>query len=131
MALTLAAFDLIVPPAGTRYVGLLSAAPDSYAGTYDELIDSSYERQPISSWDKVELAGNVAALANTGALVWDAIADDGVTATHWGLFDAVSAGNLLWSGPLLNPYGVEEPINCAIGESIQFNALALVLRGEP
>lgn len=130
MALAFAALELVVPPAVTRYVGLLTAKPDSFAGTYVELTDSTYERQPISSWDKADIGG-IAEFSNTSALVWDALADDGVTVTHWGLFTALTAGDLLWSADVLSATDVVEPLNVAIGDSVRFSANNLRLRGEP
>lgn len=130
MAITIAALGLVAPAGVDRYVGLLSAAPDSFAGTYTEIADSSYARQPIDTWDKIDLGGGVGAYENPATIAWAALADDGVTISYWGLFDSLTGGDLLYSGVILNSSGEAEPVNVAIGDSVRFNTGDLKLQTE-
>jgi len=74
----------------TWYAGLLTAAPsDSAAGT--EVSGGSYARQAIS-WT---ITGTgTAQAASSAALTWPAATTDWGTATHCGVYDALTSGNL-------------------------------------
>lgn len=122
MAISIAALELLCPVGVDRYVGLLAAAPDLFVGTYVELADSSYERQLVASWSKVDLGDGAGAYVNPNAVVFDALADDGATIARWAVFDALTNGDLLYSGLVLNFEDIAEPVNVAIGESVRFNA---------
>jgi len=74
----------------TIYVGLFTAAPnDDGGGT--EVSGGNYARVEVSAWD----AAVDGATANTGAITFTKATDAWGTVSHFGLFDAASAGNLL------------------------------------
>jgi hypothetical protein len=93
------------PPA-TLYVGLLTAAPsDSGGGT--EVSGGSYARVSVSSslanWAGTQAAGSTTASTGTGAttsnnspITFPAPTANWGTVTHFAIYDASSAGNLLW-----------------------------------
>jgi hypothetical protein len=109
-------------PANT-YLGLYTAAPsDSGGGT--EVSGNAYARQPIVS----SAAGWTSGGAGTGSISNAAIinfpaANPGAwgTVTHFGVFDAVTAGNLL----MWNALGASKVVN--IADVVQFAIGALVL----
>ena len=75
----------------TWYAGLLTAAPtDSTAGT--EVSGGSYARQAIS-WTVT--GSGTAQAASSGALTFPTATTDWGTATHCGVYDALTSGNLV------------------------------------
>lgn len=99
------------PPA-TTYVGLFTAAPsDAGGGTEVSTASTGYARQAITSgltaWSGTQGSGTTVASSGTGGTISNnAIVTFGTptgawgTCTHAGLFDASSAGNLLFWGAL-------------------------------
>ena len=130
MAISLVALDFVFPVGVDRYVGLLSAAPDLFTGTFVEITDSSYERKLLGSLSKTDLGAGIGAYVNASAVVFDALIDDGVTVAHWAIFDAETGGDILYAGLVLNASLVAEPANVAIGEQVRFNAGYLRLQTE-
>lgn len=102
-----------MPSAPTVYVGLFSATPND-AGGGTEVTTT------------IRTAGRVAAsfgAASSGQIVTDALVDFGASAgnatvTHFGLFDASSAGHLLAYGPLTASLAITTGISVsfAIGD---------------
>jgi hypothetical protein len=80
----------------TVYVGLLSAAPtDSSGGT--ELSGNGYARQ-ATAFDAYSATSKI---LNTSAETFTASGADWSTVTHFGVYDAVSSGNLLAYGEIV------------------------------
>ena len=100
------------PPA-TVYVGLFTAAPsDSGGGT--EVSGGSYARVGVGSslanWAGTQSAGSTTAssgtggqTSNNGAITFPAPTANWGTVSHFGLFDASTAGNLLLQAALTDP----------------------------
>jgi hypothetical protein len=94
----------------TLYVGLFTAAPsDTGGGT--ECSGGSYARKDVAcslaNWAGTQSAGSTVASSGTGGvtsnnnvITFVSPTADWGTVTHFGIFDAVSAGNLLLWGPL-------------------------------
>lgn len=92
------------------YVGLLTAAPtDGTAGT--EVSGGSYARVTVSSalanWAGTQSAGSTTAssgtggsTSNNGTVTFPTATGSWGTVTHFGIYDASSAGNLLIYGAL-------------------------------
>jgi hypothetical protein len=79
----------------TVYVGLYTAAPTD-AGGGTEVAGNAYARKAAAFG---AAAGGVA--SNTGVITFDTPTPSGWgTVSHIGIFDAVSAGNLLYWAPL-------------------------------
>jgi hypothetical protein len=96
------------PPAAV-YLGLYSGAPTD-AGGGTELSGFGYARQAITFGDPAA-AG---AIANTVQVAFIANGDDWAQATHFGIFDAASGGNLLFWDPL------DAPVTVGDGETLVF-----------
>lgn len=78
----------------TVYVALFTVVP-SDAGGGTEVSGSSYARQAAASalWTRT-----VASIANNAEIAFPAVTTTAYTVVGWGLFDAVTAGNMLYWG---------------------------------
>lgn len=121
MPLAPTALELILPDGVDRYVALLLDEPDVIAGTYTEVGDVDYERIAHSAWANADLGGGIGSRANNGAIVWASMGDADITVTHWAIFDAYEAGNLLAAGPCRNGAGEVEPLFVPTNDIPRFN----------
>lgn len=89
---------------GAVFIALFTS-PVTDAGTGTELSDSAYVRQRAhgSVVSDGFTAPSNGTTSNARNLIFPAIADAQVTVTHWAIFDALTAGNLLYHEALLNP----------------------------
>lgn len=96
-------------PSGLWVALYTTATDDGTGGT--EVTGGSYARQPVSF-----SAASGGATSNTAALNFANM--PGVTVTHIGVMDAVSAGNRLYHGPFASPQVVPagSTFSIAIGE---------------
>lgn len=98
------------PTTTTLYVGLFTAAPsDTGGGT--EVSGNAYARASVASslanWAGTQSAGSTVAssgtggaTSNNGAISFPTATGAWGTVTHFGIFDALSGGNLLFYGAL-------------------------------
>ena len=117
------------PTTTTLYVGLLTAAPsDSGGGT--EVSGGSYARVTVTSslanWAGTQAAASTVASSGTGgqtsnnaAITFPTPAATWGLVTHFGIYDAASAGNLLFWGALT----IAKTINQA--DTVTFPAASL------
>lgn len=102
-------------PAGI-YVALYTAAP-SDAGGGTEVSGGSYARVQITQADAQWTAPTAGGLIeNVNAVTFPTATANWGTCTHFGIFDAAAAGNLLVWAPL----GVARTVNS--GDTARFNA---------
>ena len=91
-----------VKPAGL-YIGLIIAATDLEAGSVTEVTGAGYARiarAPLdANWNATTTNGIT---ANTASLQFPAATADWGTVTHFGIWDAVTGGNLLIYARLTN-----------------------------
>lgn len=89
---------------GAVYTALFSTDPTD-AGTGLELTDSAYARQRAHATVVADgfTVGADGVTTNTRNLIFPAVVDTQVTVTHWGIFDSLTGGNLIYHAPLLNP----------------------------
>lgn len=78
------------------HVALFTSAPSDTGGGI-EVTGSGYARQAVTFGPATATSGQT---VNEAAVVFAATGGWG-TVTHMGIFDAASAGNLLWHGPLV------------------------------
>lgn len=101
----------------TAYVGLYTAAPsDSGGGT--EVSGGSYARVTCASKFGAASGGSS---ANTAEITFPTATANWGTVTHFGIFDASSAGNLLYWGALTTSKNVQS------GDTIKFAVGALTV----
>lgn len=81
----------------TVYVALFSADPTKAGILTNELTGNGYARKsftmPAVTSGQASVASNADVVFNTATGTW-------ATATHVGIMDASTAGNMLWFGPL-------------------------------
>lgn len=106
------------PTTSTLYVALLTAAPsDSGGGT--EVSGGSYARVAVTSslanWAGTQNAGSTTASSGTGgqtsnniAITFPTPSATWGTATHFGIYDASTGGNLLFHGALSIPKTINQ-----------------------
>lgn len=83
----------------TVYVGLLTAAPtDTTAGT--EATGGSYARKSTAGADWNAASGNPASATNANAITFVTATGSWGACTHFALYDASTAGNMLRWGAL-------------------------------
>lgn len=97
------------------YLGLFTAAP-SDAGGGTELSGSGYARQAATFG-----AASSGVVSNTSTHTYTASGGSWGTITHYGVFDALTTGNLLWHGALTTPRTIAD------GESLTVAAGAFTL----
>ena len=97
-----------VLPNGTAfYAGFLTTLPDDDAGTnLVEATGSGYARKTHSAWMNVDESPEWYRV-NNGAIELAALSADLVGIVGWGIWTAVTAGNLVAWGPLLDVGGNE------------------------
>lgn len=94
----------------TLHVGLLTSAP-SDAGGGTEVSGGSYARQPVtaslanfagtqSAGSTTASSGSTGATSNNAAITFATPSAGWGTVTHFGIYDAATAGNLLFYGTL-------------------------------
>ncbi len=93
------------------YVALYTAAPND-AGGGTEVSGSGYSRQAVTFDAATSGAGTT---SNTGAVTFTAAGGDWGTITHVGIFDASTAGNLLWHGALTTSKTIAD------GDTLEFS----------
>lgn len=78
------------------YLALFTADPTDDNVTANEVTGAWYGRKSITSWTAPVGTGTVT--SNSNALTFNAVSGSAVTVTHWGLYDALTSGNLMFSG---------------------------------
>lgn len=113
----------------TLYIGLLTAAPTD-AGGGTEVTGGAYARASIASslanWAGTQSTGSTTASSGTGGTTsnnttinFPTPTATWGTVTHFGIYDATTAGNLLFWGALTTAKTVN------IGDIVQFPAASL------
>lgn len=88
----------------TVYLALFTSNPSDEASG-DEVTDSAYIRQDMakgdsisSGWTSPSPSGDGMAVSNAKVIQFPPVADGTITVTHYGLFDSLTGGNLLYHG---------------------------------
>ena len=86
-------------PAGT-FMALCLADPTDANITTNEISGAWYARQEVTAWTAPVEDTDSTYTANANDIAFPAVTGGAVTATHYAIYDALTAGNLLSSGPL-------------------------------
>lgn len=109
------------PPA-TVYVALFTATPsDTGGGT--EVTGGSYARAAVTNNATNWPAASAGSKSNGTTITFPTPTAGWGTVTSWGIFDAASAGNLLWWGALT----ASQTINTGNGVSFSASGLTVTL----
>lgn len=122
--------DPAYTPPATMYIALSTTTPTEAGGNFTEPSGGSYARVSTAAADWGAASGTAPATkSNTATKTFptaSATWSSGSNMTHFGLFDASSAGNLLLWGAL----GTAKPV--LSGDTASFGAGALVIKlGDP
>lgn len=88
-------FNAAYSPVATVYVGLSTADPTDDASGLAEPVGNGYARKAITFG-----AASSRRVTQSGAVTFDQATGDWGTITHWAIFDAATAGNMLAHGAL-------------------------------
>lgn len=106
------------------YVGLSTADPGDDAAGLAEPSGNNYARVQVNAWDEAAAR----ATANTGVITFPQASGAWGTITHFAIFDAASAGNMLAHGALATSKAVVSGNTPSIGAGeidVSFNAGAI------
>lgn len=123
--------EALLPNGTDVYVALLTTIPTAIDGTgIVEAAGSGYARKAHNAWTTVALPSgytNGVAVANNGAVTFDAVSDALTGLVGWAVYDADTAGNLLAFGAILDVGGSETEIDLALGDQFQFASGTLIV----
>ena len=126
-----------VPPT-TVYFTLVSTTPTAgSAGT--PLSGTGFARVAVDSslvnWAGTQAAGSTAAssgtsgqTSNNGAVDFGTAGSNWGTASHWEAWDALTGGNRLFYGEIVDGTGTPNPRTIVLGDPVSFPAAAMVLQ---
>ncbi len=94
---TLRGTTFTAPAVGSLYLALFTADPTAANLTANEVSAAWYSRKLTGSWT----APASGSTSNVAAITFNAVTGAQVTVTHIGVYDASTAGNLLYFSALL------------------------------
>ena len=107
------------PAPSATFVQLYNQSP----GDEGSATGALYSRTSVASGGWTRGTGGAGSLSNTGVITITSSASSAATATHFGVFDASAAGNLIFYGQLTPSAGKV----ISVGDEVKFNALQLSL----
>lgn len=114
-------FGAAFTPPTNIYLGLWVGDPTDAGTGGAEVSGGSYARVLNNTWDAATTSGGKARSANTAAIAFPTATGSWGTPSHWALWDAITAGNLLWHGT------IDSPVAVPSGDGYEFAAGALDL----
>lgn len=115
---TLRGIAYSTPLVANLHLALFTADPTDANLTANEVSAAWYARQATGSWSAPTTGG---VTNNLSAIQFPAVTGAPVTVTHYGIYDAASGGNLLYSNALLASRTL------AINDILTFDVAALTL----
>ena len=91
--------DTLVTPYATRYLALFVADPTDANATANEVSGGWYVRKNTGSW----ASPTDGVTENNATIQYNPVTGAQVSISHWGIYDALTAGNLLYSGAFTTP----------------------------
>ena len=112
--------DTLVTPYASRYLALFVGDPTDANDTTKEIVAAWYTRKPTGAW----ASPTVGVTENLSIIQYNPITLSQVVISHWGIYDALSSGNLLYSGQfvLAKTFNVDDFPLIAAGD-IDFSLL--------
>ena len=86
---------------GTLYLALFTGDPTDNNVTANEATGAWYARVATGSWSAAIGTGNSS--SNSNAIVFNAVTGSSIAISHWGIYDASTSGNLLYSDAFPSP----------------------------
>jgi hypothetical protein len=101
------ALETLLPNGTDVFVGFFTVEPTADDGTGGtEASGSGYARKAHQAWTNTT-SGDITYRVNNGAIEFAALTADLVGINGWGIWDAVSGGNMIAFGPILDAGGAE------------------------
>lgn len=97
------------PATAATYLALFIADPTDNNITANEVSADWYARQLVPTWAAPQANADSVFISNNNEVRYAAVTGNAVQISHYGIYDAATAGNLLDSGALLNKDGVVTP----------------------
>jgi len=92
--------NFVAPATASLRLALFTADPTD-AGNLNEVPSGTwYTRQPTGAWTAPAPAGSAQQSTNAASITFPAVTVSAVTVTHVGIYDANTAGNMLFSAPM-------------------------------
>lgn len=85
----------------TLYLALFTSDPTDNNITVNEVSGAWYARQVTGAWAAPVGTGNTT--SNSNQIQFPAVTGSSATISHWGIYDASSSGNMLYSGAFTSP----------------------------
>ena len=79
----------------TLYLAFFTSDPTDNNVTTNEVSGAWYARKVTGAWSAPVGTGNSS--SNNNQISFDAVTGSAVTVSHWGIYDALTSGNLLYS----------------------------------
>ena len=89
----------LVVPYASRFLALFIADPTDANVTTNEVSAGWYARKATGAW----ASPTDGVTENLSIVQWNPITGGQITISHWGIYDAVTSGNLLYSGAFATP----------------------------
>lgn len=111
--------NFTAPATNSIYVALFTADPTD-AGNINEVSAAWYARQPSGTWTAPAVNGTAMQSTNNSSITFPAVTGASATVTHFGVFDALTLGNMLYSNSLTaaKTLGVGDVLSFAPGALI-------------
>lgn len=85
----------------TLYLALFTSDPTDDNVTVNEVAGAWYARQVTGAWSAP--VGSANSTSNSNQIQYPAVTGSSVTVSHWGIYDASTSGNLIYSGAFTSP----------------------------
>lgn len=121
----------VLPGAVDVFVALFTTVPDFDGSNGVEVSAAWYARVAHDEWFFTSAATGLVGRANTSAIDFPNVTVDPVTIVAWGIFDALTGGNLLAFDATRGSGNVEQPFTVVVGDNPRFSASDLVILLEP
>lgn len=93
--------ETLVNPPAPLYLALFTASPTDDNITVNEVSGAWYGRKLTGAF--AAPAGNGNSTSNSNQIQYNAVTGASVTVSHWGIYDALNSGNLLYHAAFASP----------------------------
>lgn len=91
--------ETLVTPYASRFLALFVADPTDANVTANEVTGPWYARKPAGAW----ASPTIGITENLSNIQFNPVTGSQVVISHWGIYDSLASGNLLYSGAWVTP----------------------------
>lgn len=92
--------NFVAPTVASLRLALFTADPTDAGNLNEEATGTWYSRQPTGTFTAPAPSASSQQSSNVASITFPAVTGSAVTVTHIGIFDAATAGNMLFSAPM-------------------------------